>query len=269
MIDFFTRFEPSDKLIQEIKDRLEKEHKREFSWEEARKMTWSLKSFAEVALKMADVEIRRRKRLQESPKGFHLDESQPCVLCGNRVVGDESWYDKNGIKCIYCQRAINQKIIPVTALKNKESWYSTFELEHYFNINKKLLGKFLKGGVLKDRKVLNEKRKIHLQIFLIKDNKDFLPPKNLVSSRTVKVIYKGEEHFTSEFWYEYVDVLLAKKLAKYKIGQYLPELFSQPMKGGRFYYKSINPLFAPKKIWEARIKNHDDFARANDKSTTG
>jgi hypothetical protein len=261
MIDFFDNYEPSDKLIQKIKDALEKEHNREFTWEEAKKMTWEMKTFAEIAMKMADVEMQRKKRLEESPKGFHLEESQPCELCGKRVVDTDSWYDQNGTKCIHCQRAINEKIIPVSILKNKESWYSQLELEQDFNITKNFLGKYLKQGILKDRKILNDKGKLHLQLFLIKDNKDFLPPKKLLDSRTVKVIYKGEEYFTSEFWYEYIDVPLAKKLAKYKIAQYLPELFAQPPKGGRFYYKSISPLFAPKKIWEATIKNHDELCK--------
>jgi hypothetical protein len=146
MIDLFENYEPSDKLIQKVKDTLEKVHKREFSWDDEKKLIWNLKSFAEVSFKIADKEIQRRKRLEESPNGLPIDESQPSVLCGNRVVGNESWYDKNGTKCIHCQRALNEKAIPVSALKNREGWYSTFELEQYFNISRKFLGKLFKAG---------------------------------------------------------------------------------------------------------------------------
>ena len=51
---------------------------------------------------------------------------------------------------------------------------------------------------------------------------------------------------TSEYWYEYIDVDLAKKLSKYRIVECLKETFQMPVETGRFYHKEINPLFTHK-----------------------
>jgi hypothetical protein len=128
-----------------------------------------------------------------------------------------------------CQKAIYKKIITGSVTKNKESWYSKYELESYFNIKGAFLNKYLKEGILKGRVIPGEGKKIQFQLFLIKDNKGFLPPKKLLQSRTVKVLRKGEVYYTSEYWYEYIDVALAKRLSKYKIVDCLKETFSMPI----------------------------------------
>jgi hypothetical protein len=91
--------------------------------------------------------------------------------------------------------------------------------------------------------ILNENNKTYLQLFLLKDNKDFLPPKNLLQSRTVKVEKNGEEYFTSARWYEYFETEQVEKLKKYAIVNFLKEAFSKPIETGRFFYKQISPLF--------------------------
>lgn len=116
----------------------------------------------------------------------------------------------------------------------------------FFNIKGADLTKYIKQSILKNRIVKGETKKIHFQLFLIKDNKDVLPPKNILQSRTVKVERNGEEFFTQEYWYEYVDEKLLKKLAKYKIVECLKEIFAKPVDPGRFLWKKMNPLFSPK-----------------------
>jgi hypothetical protein len=115
----------------------------------------------------------------------------------------------------------------------------------YFNIKGKDLNKYIKQGILKDRIIPGTETKPRLQLFLISDNKDVLPPKKLLRSRTVKIIKDGEEYYTRERWYEYLDEKLAKKLSKYRIVECLKETLTQPIEIGRFYYKDINPLFRP------------------------
>jgi hypothetical protein len=239
--------EPSDEHIQETKNLLEKEHGREFTWEEARKAVWDLQTLARIAIEMATEEFRRQKLLKESPKGFHFDRTgYSCQICGDSASEENSWYDKYGLKCMTCQKAINQKIIPGSIAKNKESWYSKYELESYFNIKGAFLTKCVKSGFLKDRIIPGIEKKVHLQLFLMKDNKDVLPPKKLLHSKTVKVERNGKEYFTSEHWYEWIDEALAKKLAKYRIIECLKETFAMPMKSGHFLYKELNPLFTHK-----------------------
>lgn len=238
--------EPSDQEIQEIKTLLEKQHGRDFSWEEATKAAWDLRNLVTVLYDIFIEVERREDMLKELPKGFHLDRSCMCLICGETVSNEKSWYDKYGIKCMTCQKAINKKIIPVALAINKKNWYSKYDLESYFNIKGALLTKYVKQGVLKDRIIPGENKKVHLQLFLIKDNKDVLPPKKLLKSRIVKIIRDGEEYITQEYWYEFADQKLLDKLKKYKIIQYLQESFSQPIEEGRFLIKDINPLFSYK-----------------------
>lgn len=85
---------------------------------------------------------------------------------------------------------------------------------------------------------------MHSQLFLIKDNKDVLPPKKLLKSRITKIIKDGEEYFTQEHWYEFFDHKLLNRLKKYKIMHYWGESFAHPVQGGRLLFKEIYPLFS-------------------------
>lgn len=118
-----------------------------------------------------------------------------------------------------CQKAIDKKIIPATAAKYRDSWYSKYDLESRFNLDYHALNKFVTHGVLKPRIIPNDSGRPHAQIFLIKDNKDILPPKKLTESRTVKETRDGKEWFHSEPWYRFVDP--NEYLKGYKIMNYL------------------------------------------------
>jgi hypothetical protein len=43
------------------------------------------------------------------------------------------------------------------------------------------------------------------QLFLIKDNKDTLPPKKMTESKMVKETKDGKDWYRSEPWYRFVD----------------------------------------------------------------
>jgi hypothetical protein len=238
--------EPSENEIQNIKNILEKEHCREFTTKEATKAIWDIRHFAEIMYKIVSEEMRRKDRLKENPKGFHLDNGGNCSICSGSASKENSWFDRYGLKCMSCQKAINAKIIPGSIAKDKESWYSKNDLALYFNIKGTDLNRYIKQSFLKERIIPEEGGKVHFQIFLIKDNKNVLPPKKFLKSRTVKVMRKGEEFFTQEFWYEFADEKLINRLAKYKILYCLPEMLSKPIDSGRFLYKQPNPLFTLK-----------------------
>lgn len=212
--------ELSKERIQEFKDILEKEKGEEVSWEEASEGAYNLARFAELIYDLEIKERRRKKKLEEFPKGFHLEGiGYSCSICGDSISNEETWYDKWGIKCLVCQKAIDKKIIPGSAAKNKESWYSKYDLESCFNINRHALNRFIKQGILKPRVVSDLSSRPHTYLFLIKDNKDILPPKKLVKSEFVKEIIDGKEWFHSEPWYKFVDPY--KHLEDYKIMDYL------------------------------------------------
>jgi len=67
--------EPSDQKIQQIKTLLEKQHGREFSWEEATEAAWDMESLSRIFFDVVMEEMRREQRLKEFPKGFHLDRT--------------------------------------------------------------------------------------------------------------------------------------------------------------------------------------------------
>ena len=81
--------------------------------------------------------------------------------------------------------------------------------------------KLMKNDVLKARIVPNESGRPHAYLFLIKDNKDFLPPKKLTESQGVSWEDKdGKTWFRSEPWYKFHKDALAV-IKDYKISNYL------------------------------------------------
>jgi hypothetical protein len=216
--------DPSDKKIQAMKVLLEKQHNREFTWEEAGKAQRDLETFVEIISGIMMEQWRREKILEENPKGFHLDvEGYCCLLCGGSARGGNSWYDKFGLKCMACQNAIDRKIIPGSVVKNKDSWYSGFELDNYFGIKRPVLRRLVKQGLLKDRVIAGTERGIHLQLFLLKDNKGFLPPKKLLQSQMVTEIIDGRESYSFLPWFRFVNP--HEYLKGYKIMDYLKVIY--------------------------------------------
>lgn len=239
----------SDEFIKKAKNIIEKIHGREFTWEEATEAYNGFETIVAILCEAAIEEHSREQLLAKFPKGFHIDGNGSCMLCNKSVSNENSWYDKYGLKCMICQKAINTKVIPGSTATDKESWYSLHELGSYFNIKGADLKKYIKQSILKSRIIQDEKKNVHLQIFLIKDNKGVLPPKNLLESRTIKVMHNGEEYFTQEPWYEYIDLNLFERLRKkYRIFNCLQETFAKPIDRGRFLYKNMNPLFLPRVI---------------------
>ena len=234
--------EHTNEDIQEIKNVLEKEHGREFSWEEANKAASDMRTLARIIFEVATEELRRENMLEQYPKGFHLDRvGYCCLICGRSASKENSWYDKYGLKCMTCQKAINKKLIPGSVAKNKESWYSTYELEIYFNIKAPMLRKLIKQGIIKNRIIPGEVKGIHLQLFLLKDNKHLLPPKKLVGSRPIKEVIDGKEWYSTAPWYCFLDPY--KHLKGYKIVDYLQEAFKQSANMGSMRYQ-LNPSFS-------------------------
>ena len=208
----------SDKHTQELKELMEKKSGKAVSWDEAAEAARNLAGLADVLFDCWVTDQKRKKKLEEFPKGFHLEGAYSCAVCGGSARDEESWYDKWGIKCMVCQEAVRRKEIPGSVAKFKDSWYSRWELERSFNLDHHALKRWVKAGILKPRSVTNNGR-THVQIFLIKDNKDTLPPKKLVESQMVRIEKDDGTWFRSEPWYKFVDP--HEHLKGYKIMDYL------------------------------------------------
>ncbi|MCW1888284.1 MAG: HNH endonuclease [Candidatus Moranbacteria bacterium] len=211
----------SDERIQEMKNLLEKEHGREFSWKEASDAAYNLAGLAELCLDSWQEDQRRKKKLEENPKGFILDGvGYSCFICGSGTQKDENWYDKWGIKCLICQDAINRKEIPPSLAKYKDSWYTKYDLERAFKLKGKVLNSWIKGGILKARVITNRGKGTHYTLFLIRDNKGFLPPKDMVKGHMVKEERGDDKNwYTMHPWYHFVDPW--EHLKDYKIMNYM------------------------------------------------
>jgi len=210
----------SKETIEKFKDIFEKEKGEEISWGEADDGANNLLNFFNTLYDIAKQEQAWKKRLEKEPKGFCLDgNGRTCFICGDSIPDKQAWYDKYGIKCPLCKKAVSKKLVPATVAKDRNSWYSRYDLESRFNINKKAMTSFIKAGILKPRIIPSNGNTPHAYIFLIKENKDILPPKKLVESQMIKEVRDGQNWYHSEPWYKFVDPY--KHLKDYKIMNYL------------------------------------------------
>lgn len=92
-------------------------------------------------------------------------------------------------------------------------------MESNFNLNHHAIKKWIKDGLLKSRTVSQYGKGVHVEIFLIEDNKEFLPPKNLLEGRSVKYKKDGKDWFTTQKWYEFQDPF--EHLKGYKIMEHM------------------------------------------------
>jgi hypothetical protein len=210
----------SKDLVQKTKKLMEEKSGKEVSEEEAEQATEQLARLAELLFDCWREDKRREKKLEEFPNGYTLDGvGYSCAICGSGTPKDGNWYDRWGIKCLICQGAINRKELPPSLAKSRDAWYTKFELERSFNLTTPVLKKWIKDDIIKVRNVMNENGRVHIQLFLLKDNKDFLPPKKMVESRSVSEEKDGQTWFRSYPWYRFVDPF--EHLKGYRIMEYM------------------------------------------------
>ncbi|HVW94408.1 MAG TPA: hypothetical protein VHA56_00400 [Mucilaginibacter sp.] len=211
----------STKLLKETRLVLEKEHGREFSDKEVEEVALLIKQLGNIALEQVLDKADWDEKLKDFPKGYEFTEKgYTCRLCGGVGRPDKLWYDKYGIKCMPCQRAVETKVVPGTIVENKDSYYSEFELNYYFKLKGKMLREWMKKGLLHGRMITGENGKSkHYLVFLMKDNKGFLPPKKMLMGGHEVEMIDGKEWTVSRPWYHYVDPFVYLK--KYRIMQYM------------------------------------------------
>lgn len=167
---------------------------------------WNLEQLAKLSEEFKKKDEERTEKLKANPKGFHLEGAgYTCFICGDRTPEGDNWYDEYGIKCLVCQKAIDEGEIPASLAKEKDNWYSKFDLEYNFNLKSHTLRKWMKEGIIKARTVSNYGKSVHTELFLLEDNNGFLPPKKLVEGRAVKYRKDGKDWHTTQKWYEFLD----------------------------------------------------------------
>lgn len=219
----------SEEQITKFQEIYKKQFNKDISREDAYESAQSLLGLVKIVHEQYVIDKKRKLRLEKEPKGFHLEgQGFTCPICRNPASGEDTWYDKYDIKCMTCKRAIDKKIIPASVAKNRDSWYSKYELEDRFNIDRHAMRRFIKAGILKPRIVLNDSGTPRVYLFLIKDNKDTLPPKKLTESQLVVETKDGKNWHRHEQWYKFVDPY--EHLKGYKIMDYLHPVKKEDVK---------------------------------------
>ncbi|MGC4231484.1 MAG: hypothetical protein QM594_00600 [Niabella sp.] len=221
-LDKKKRSKEYQEALLKFKDHLEEEQGRSVSDREMDKISGFLDFMAKIVVDQTLEESSRKEKLAEYPDGYHFDkDGYSCIVCHRSASGENSWYDKNGLKCMCCQNAINKKIIPVSVIKNPDSYYTSTLLEISFNLKPQMIRMWIKQGLLKDRIIPGKDGKgKHLQLFLLSDNKGFLPPpkKLRVGGPVKETTPDGREEYVFYPWYYFVDP--KEHLKKYGISHY-------------------------------------------------
>jgi len=179
----------------------------EVSWSEAREAARNITGLVEVLYDSHQKELKRRWRLIKNPNGFHLDGTHSCTVCRSSVSDKDTWYDQLGIKCTTCQQAVDNEVIPKTAVKDESSWYSKLDIDRRFNIGTQTMKKLIRDDVLTARIIKKESGKPHAYMFLTYENRDVLPPKHITEHCMVsEETENGETRHRLKPWYKFVHV---------------------------------------------------------------
>lgn len=84
------KMKSEQKHLEELKARLEKEHGRAITDEEAAQAYQLVQLLAKITVDNAYREAAWLKRLEVSPKGFHLDGNFTCIICGHPAKNENS-----------------------------------------------------------------------------------------------------------------------------------------------------------------------------------
>lgn len=126
-------------------------------------------------------------------------------------------------------RTIDEGEIPASLAKDKDSWYTKYDIESRFNVKGPALRSWVKKGIIKPRTISHYGKGVHYEFFLIEDNKDFLPPKKMVESQFASTTNeKGEKTSRSYPWYCFVNPV--EHLKGYKIMDHLRVLTPEEVK---------------------------------------
>ncbi len=214
---------------EELRKLLEKERGREITDHELFEADLWLTNYAKIIYDFAKTDFQRKTKLEENPKGFHLEgKGYTCFVCHHSVSDEQTWYDENGIKCLTCQDALDKNLIPPTVASDHESWYSVHDFESSFFMKPNAVRRLVKEGLLKPRIIKDSSDRTHFQLFLIEDHEGILPPKEVTKWPMVKFQKDGKDWYHSEPWFMHKDP--KEVLEGYKILEYMSTLKENEIK---------------------------------------
>lgn len=182
-------------MVQEMKELYRKNGEKELTDEEAQEAAYNLTRYAELIWDIAVRETQLKNRLKKEPQGFPIDGSYSCCICGNGINETNGWYDKYGKKCLICQKAIKENIVPTFICEHRESYFAMWALNSKFNLKAPTVKKMIRTGELKARTMLNDNGSVYYYIFLKKENPNLIERYN-----PVRKSYDRHREKTSKIW---------------------------------------------------------------------
>ncbi len=150
--------------------------KREWSDEEVREGADNLMRFFSIVFDIALEEQRRKEELKKHPKGFHLEgeSAYSCKICSRYIKGEDTWYDRYGIKCMDCQRNLDKKVIPKKICKNDNLWFKDWQLQSDLGVHAMTAKKLRREGKLIARELKDTEGNVYFRVYMVEENRDFL-----------------------------------------------------------------------------------------------
>lgn len=109
------------------------------------------------------------KKLAKSPEGFDLDDDYSCVICSKTVRSGQGWYDKLGPKCMLCQKAVDEEIIPEIVCLRRSTWLALWEVRQ-LGFHSMVIKKLIRRRKLKAKVIKNEKGEPYFYVFIKGEN---------------------------------------------------------------------------------------------------
>lgn len=166
----------SPESLEKLRKIFKEDFKTDMTDQELHDAAFNLTGFYDTLMKCAFKDIQNHLRLEKEPRGYKSegDGYGICALCGYDTTAIDSWIDKNGFKCKFCQKAVDGGIIPGPICRNKAKWFSFEKLKDEFNIHPVTARSLVRKGELKARVIINDADKPHFTVFLREDNYKFL-----------------------------------------------------------------------------------------------
>ncbi|MDP9249006.1 MAG: hypothetical protein M3M85_00640 [bacterium] len=208
--------EVSKDLIEKMKKlSLEKEGK-EMSDQDAYEAASNFTGFVELMYELGMKEAKRKARLKKEPEGFPVDGQYSCRVCGDRIDPETGWWDWYGQKCLLCQKAMKDGVIPTYICEHSDSYYSMWKLTSELKVRQPAIKKLIKEGRLHPREILNNEGKVHCYIFLKKENPELVEKNNPVRKSYDRYHKKRNERWAKKASKEWREEIRAKHKKLFK-----------------------------------------------------
>ena len=167
----------SKESIDKFKEIYKQQFGKEISDEKAYEGANSLVNLVDTLIKLNAKELQRKDRLKKEPGGFTLDDGEySCSICHQQQPEGQIWYDKWGVTCATCRKAVQTGAVPSFVCENRNSWYPMWQLENKFGIKHPTARKLVREGKIKARIVPAENGNPYEYVFLKKDNPELVDP---------------------------------------------------------------------------------------------